>query len=113
MKVIPLVCIAASLLIPTGVFGQSKQFTSVPSGSWTYAAYNRLVTLGYAKPWVQHQEFSSKPILTRYEFAVATDRLVHGLADKKQSIKNRAAVAPLVGKLAKEFRPEINLLSRK
>jgi hypothetical protein len=113
MKVVPFLCMATWLLRPVCVQGQSKAFSSVPYGSWPYTTYNRLVKLGYAQPIMKHEEFSSHPTLTRYEFAVATDRLVHGLSDKRQHITNRATISPLVDKLAKEFRPEINLLDHK
>ena len=103
----------ACLLLPQCVLGQSNSFTSVPRDSWPYATYRRLVNLGFAQPLKIHNEFSGTPTLTRYEFAVITDRLQHRLSDKKQHIANQAIVTKAVDKLAKEFRLEINQMKSK
>lgn len=114
MKTIALFGIAVCLLMPCRSQGQARSFTDVPYRSWPYAAYKRLVKIGFAHAIAVHSEYSKNPTLTRYEFAVATDLLVKHLAAKepKLSAHDHATTVQLVHKLAREFQPEINSLHR-
>ncbi|MBI3910503.1 MAG: S-layer homology domain-containing protein [Armatimonadetes bacterium] len=61
---------------PGAVRAAAEPFDPVPAGHWSYAAVQQLAAAGYFTGYPE-STFEGERALTRYDFAVAVDRLLH------------------------------------
>jgi len=100
-------------------------FAAVPRGHWAYKAYKQLVQAGIAAypsicfPSSHGYRYDlNHRTLTRYEFAVVTQRALATLKAGKQNVQGRQtahqiALQSASNKLAGEFRWELAQLNRR
>jgi len=96
----------------------SRMFDVVPAGSWVYrglygaqsAMPKRRGLPGYPKGFGSASLV--KPVLTRYEFAVAVKRVRDELASPHKQFRHEASVRRLIARLSREFGPELLALGK-
>lgn len=97
-------------------------FADVPRGDWAYKALQQLMAAHIVQPpydahWVMQGKRRLYPLLTRYEFAVATQRALAKVnADRKRSqgrlTASQRTFQKTVERLATEFQPELASLEK-
>jgi hypothetical protein len=88
----------------------NNPFADVPSEHWSYAAITELQQSGLFSGY-PNGTFDGRRLITRYEFAVALERLK---ADAQRAAalngRSRRAACRRIAVLCREFAPELNML---